>query len=448
MSTRPPPPPVSQPSLFDDDPPGNAVVRVGIIGTKQSLTKAQKTFNRLTARIETRRTELTRWREFLDTFRSRIASDYEPLQRRMHDQRVALLQRFDQACESGALGKRERTRLGRVILDQVSTLLEDSDDPALIALHDKYGEVSHEDLRQEQAQAFKAMVEETLGASFDDDLRTPDDVMKAAERWLSGEDTTVGGADRDRDPAGDDGATAGRGRGAASGSAPGRASGPRAARAQARVEREKALAEGATQSLREAYRKLASALHPDREPDPAERQRKTELMQQANRAYEARDLMQLLTLQIAATQVDLKRLAETSDARLEQYNRILKEQVEAIEQEIDEIVTGFEIHLPARSRQALAPAMVLEAFERDVAVLRRDCKALADDLAQFKDILVLKAWLKTLRISRTAGISVAEDPFVEIDRVLAAAMAGGPDRRGFRKGTNQGGRSRSGHPRR
>ena len=160
MSTRPPPPPVSQPSLFDDDPPGNAVVRVGIIGTKQSLTKAQKTFNRLTARIETRRTELTRWREFLDTFRSRIASDYEPLQRRMHDQRVALLQRFDQACESGALGKRERTRLGRVILDQVSTLLEDSDDPALIALHDKYGEVSHEDLRQEQAQAFKAMVEE------------------------------------------------------------------------------------------------------------------------------------------------------------------------------------------------------------------------------------------------------------------------------------------------
>lgn len=37
-----------------------------------------------------------------------------------------------------------------------------------------------------------------------------------------------------------------------------------------------------SQSIREVYRKLASALHPDREPDPVERQRKTELMQRAN----------------------------------------------------------------------------------------------------------------------------------------------------------------------
>ncbi len=37
-----------------------------------------------------------------------------------------------------------------------------------------------------------------------------------------------------------------------------------------------------SQSIRELYRKLVSALHLDREPDPQERERKTLLMQRIN----------------------------------------------------------------------------------------------------------------------------------------------------------------------
>ena len=42
---------------------------------------------------------------------------------------------------------------------------------------------------------------------------------------------------------------------------------------------------------------MASALHPDRVPEGPEREARTRLMQQANQAYEAKDLLKLLDLQ-------------------------------------------------------------------------------------------------------------------------------------------------------
>jgi hypothetical protein len=46
-------------------------------------------------------------------------------------------------------------------------------------------------------------------------------------------------------------------------------------------------AQGGTQAVREVFRKLVSELHPDRETDPAEHARDTELMQRVNQAYKA-----------------------------------------------------------------------------------------------------------------------------------------------------------------
>ncbi|WP_341888453.1 hypothetical protein [Variovorax sp. YR752] len=46
--------------------------------------------------------------------------------------------------------------------------------------------------------------------------------------------------------------------------------------------------------MRDIFRKLASALHPDRETDAQQRKVKTALMQKANQAYAANDLLALL----------------------------------------------------------------------------------------------------------------------------------------------------------
>ncbi len=47
-----------------------------------------------------------------------------------------------------------------------------------------------------------------------------------------------------------------------------------------------------------------AVLHPDREPDEAERVRKTELMQRVNEAYSKKDLLQLVALQLEIEQID------------------------------------------------------------------------------------------------------------------------------------------------
>jgi len=63
-------------------------------------------------------------------------------------------------------------------------------------------------------------------------------------------------------------------------------------------------AQGGTRAVREVFRKLASELHPDRETDPAEHARKTELMQRVNQTYKAGDLLALLELQLSIEQID------------------------------------------------------------------------------------------------------------------------------------------------
>jgi hypothetical protein len=98
------------------------------------------------------------------------------------------------------------------------------------------------------------------------------------------------------------------------------------------AEEEQAKAE-IKQSLRELMRKLVSALHPDREPDAAERERKTELMKRVNDAYERNDLLTLLSLQLEIEQIQAADIANFSDERIKQYIRVLEDQLRALRDE-------------------------------------------------------------------------------------------------------------------
>lgn len=83
--------------------------------------------------------------------------------------------------------------------------------------------------------------------------------------------------------------------------------------------------------LRRLFRQLASAVHPDREPDPAQRKRKTALMAEANRAHAEGDLPALLRLQ---QQVLAQQPASTwDDARLSGLLVVLRRQVADLERE-------------------------------------------------------------------------------------------------------------------
>ena len=395
----------TQATLFDDEPDrDHAIVRLGPVGGATALTKAQKRFNRWIRTIEAKRRELAEWQSFAQSIGSRIASELDPLRRQAVEQRVALLRLFDAAHAGDDLTRRDRSRLGAVIRELAVDLLESGADPVVIAVHDKYADVAYADLRRGQADAMKALVGEAFGMPFDidDDLRTPEDVIDALHRRMDERDPD-GEPEAEADFDGDSG--------------PER---PRSARSRARLDRERAAADGATRSVRELFRKLASALHPDREPDPTERARKTALMQRVNQAYGKQDLLQLLMLQIEAGRIDLTRLAEVGDARLEHYNRVLKEQAEDLDREIRAAAEPFVMDLPGRQVRSPTPAAVLDAFQREIAALRRETRRIAEDIALLRDPRQLKAWLKTLRVTR----SPRPDPIDEIGALIAAGPGG------------------------
>ena len=423
MTTRPPAtqPPPSQASLFDADAiPDNAVVRVGVLGSRGALTKAQKDFNRWTAKVDDLRQRVAEWKAFGQSFGSVIARDLEPLSRQLAERRLALLRRFDAAHDGDDLTKRERGRLASVIVDLAADLLEEDDDPDLIVLHDKYSRSRYTDRRREQNDVVRAMAEEAFGVELSaDDLRTPEGVFEAlgrhARRQPSTEPERERGWEPDREPANETAS------GSAQEAAPESRSRqrPRSAKALAREARERAAAEGANLSLREVYRKLASALHPDREPDTAERERKTLLMQRVNQAYDAKDLLQLLTLQIEVAQIDLEHLTDIGDSRLEHYNRVLKEQSANLDRELEALIEPFTMSVRGHSTRSLTPAIVLSALQDDVASLRRELQQITKDIESFKDPRRLKAWLKSLRLPRASD----SDPFDELQAFMAMSMA-------------------------
>jgi hypothetical protein len=99
-----------------------------------------------------------------------------------------------------------------------------------------------------------------------------------------------------------------------------------------------------TQTVRDVYRKLAAALHPDRaEPGatPEQLAQRHEQMSRANTAYESGDLLALLSLQLQIEQVDIAHAAHMAAEQVRHFNKVLAEQLHEIEAEIAEREHAF-----------------------------------------------------------------------------------------------------------
>jgi hypothetical protein len=153
-------------------------------------------------------------------------------------------------------------------------------------------------------------------------------------------------------------------------------------------------AQDAKAALRSIYRQLASALHPDREPDPVERERKSALMSQANAAYERGDLTALLQLQLQAEQVDEAHIAQMADDKLAALSLLLKDQVKTLEGELGdaEMRLSVELGIPvgARMKEALLTRLLQEEQEELAHVVSQ----MQDDLVRVRDDAQLKLWLR------------------------------------------------------
>ena len=152
-----------------------------------------------------------------------------------------------------------------------------------------------------------------------------------------------------------------------------------------------------SQSIREVYRKLASALHPDREPHPEERDRKTALMQRVNQAYDKKNLLLLLELQLELEHIDQSAINNITEDRLKHYNKILKEQLIELEHEIFHTEDMFKAQFGYAPFAQLSPSTIMRDLASDIADFQHTIRELKKDLLVFRDVKKVKAWLKDMR---------------------------------------------------
>ena len=311
----------------------------------KKLTRTQTRFNRLIKQIDGQRLAIADWKMFQGVYQRRLVGDYEPLAARLRGKRIALVERFDQIMDGGALGQRHRAKLRDILDGLLTELITEAADPALVALYDKYADVSYAEEQQQRAEVMRAVASQAFGIDIDG-YEGGDSPEELAE-WL---DDRVRAARDERPP-----------------EAPVR---PKSARAREREASQAAVAAGGTRALREIFRKLASALHPDRERDPAERARKTELMKELNQAYAARDLLGLLELQIRIEQIDSSTLTSLDEDQLRHYVHVLEEGAKRLQEQLDALVRPFALSVGSVPASSFTPELVERTLEADIRELK------------------------------------------------------------------------------
>lgn len=387
---------MKQGALFDDLDGGTTLRTVGVPGTRSALSKAQKLFNKLIARIEWQRQLLRQWRDYVPIHRQRVAVEFAPLQQRLRDRRIEMVALLDEAMNGKALGKTHREKVRDILLGQLTELLSEAPDTELERLYDKYSDVSFADARQDDMAFAQQMARSLFGVELDADEGTasPEDLAKRI-------------AEKPRvDAQAQKAKTRNSGR-------------KQSAKAAAREAMRKQAAESASRAIREAFRKLVSALHPDRESDPRERARKTDLMQQANQAYAARDLLALLELQLSLEQIDPATLTDMAEDRLGHYNLVLEEQVQRLGEEIADVTSPFVLGMGGPLPHPFTPEAVRQSLDDDMHALQLMLQGLEADLDSFRDIKALKSAL------RHYSIEEPDDDLDPLERLLIAELQGG-----------------------
>jgi hypothetical protein len=376
--------PPQQGNLFDEPVQASASEMLRIDRSSQRLGPQQRAFNRLTAQLERLRAELPRWEEAGQRLCERVLVELAPLEQESRALMRELVLAIDALLLSPSgrkLSKRRRAGLQWLLLSSCETLLALSGsaapDAELEAIHDRYADISLAEQRKLESEWHQEMLRDLSRDVLDEDL--PDRELEAEEinALKARIDERLAAMEAAEEEAWAREAAARQAR------RPGARQ-----RAEAAEQRKRAAAAEIQQSVREIYRKLAASLHPDREPDPAERARKTGLMQKLNAAYEAGDLLTLLTLQIELEQIDSSRLAELPEQRLAHYNAVLREQVQALRAEIDQRRAALAELVGAEPGERILEVRDLDALlQRHISELRAEMQRHRDLIAALADPL-------------------------------------------------------------
>ena len=338
------------------------------------LSAAQQRFNRLLAKIDKLEGQVTEVKTLADAFRPLYQSTLEPLRAEHKAAIRRMVLALDERLQRKGLTPAQKRDGLEIFLDLCQTLAEWGD-ADMAALHDQRSPRSLREKEQERAAMMRSMMEDALGGSLDMDAQDAsldplEAVMRASHERLH--------EAMQADEAKREAAQARRKKKA-----------PTPAQLKAGQEQE-----DADTVLRQVYRQLASALHPDRERDPAEHQRKTALMSEANAAYAKQDLMALLHLQLRIAQADAQDLLQQPEERIAAMSRLLKQQAAELEQELFARQHHLKEEFDLEFYQLPTTATLRRQLEQQAKDLKAQLGFMEADIAQVQDDAGFKRWLK------------------------------------------------------
>ncbi len=362
-------------------PGSQHIVQIGTKKDSAILSKSQKEFNRLTRKIEKLTTDLRDLREAATHIQQRVQTDYRPLVEQYSRFRADMVRLFDRVYDTNSFTKTERKKLADLIQKIAFELISTYGIDDLKPIYDKYSTEGFDQVNTQAdgqtADLMKEMMETMFGIQFDDDADVSDPQKMAAYMQEKIEQQAKQEKNKQQNP-----------------------DRPKTAKQQEREAKRQAEAQKITKAVRTLYMDLVKAFHPDREPDEAEKGRKTEIMHRVTEAYEKSDLLALLRLQLEFDRIDQAHLESLAEEQLKYYNKILKQQT----QELDEELFALHNELAAMTGKpafAVSSKIALEFnLNSDIAQLKRDIKRIKSDLKAFAEPSVLKQWLKTYRIQK------------------------------------------------
>lgn len=294
------------------------LVHIPIAADNSVLSKAQKEFNRLTKRIAKLEKTVADFRAAATRLRQRVQEEYRPLQHRHNTHRAELVRLLDQAHDTVKLTKGERAKIADLIGIGCADLPEKGF-PEVQPIIEKYAgppptEEEEREMDKQASEMMKALFSQQFGIEFDPavDVSTQEKFQAYIAQQLAGQEAEEAEQERRQ--------------------AERRAQRKKSPKQQAAEEKKQAEEKSITKAVRTLYLDLVKHLHPDREPDEAEKARKTELLQRVTTAYEAGELLTLLRLQLELQRIDQSHLENLAEDQLRYYNKLLKEQARELDE--------------------------------------------------------------------------------------------------------------------
>ncbi len=281
------------------------------------LTEAQVKFRRLQEKIEIKTQAIKDLKEADEYFHKRYVEKILPLKNILEQVKIPLIIGLEECLLKYKLSSKNKQLVTQFIQLLVLHLKVDPFPQEIVDVYNRVSDVSIDELKKQIVRAqleemvalYNSMEEEKISIDFDTD--SIEDVNKfIVEKYadiLSLDEPFDGPKKRPSN------------------------------KAKEKIDKQKMEEESEIKSLRELYLALVKEFHPDKTSDEDEKLQRTAIMQRITEAYEQKNILELLRLQVEFLKIDPQAISNTPEEKLQKYNRLMVKTYKAIKEEYENL---------------------------------------------------------------------------------------------------------------